>query len=65
MPFKAMGTWTDIPLYFCDKESYLSWLTLINVTFPYMKKTYFHLILSLHLLSFPKNSKTYLKSLYI
>ena len=45
----------------CDKESYLSWLTFINVAFPYMQQTYFHLIMSLHLhaLSFPKHSKTY------
>ena len=27
MPLKAMSTWTDVPWYFCDKESYLSWLT--------------------------------------
>ena len=26
-----------------------------------MQQTYFHLIMSLHLLSFPKHSKTYLK----
>ena len=59
---RAMSTWTDVPWYFCDKESYLSWSTFINVAFPYMQQTYFHLIMSLHLLSFPKNSKTYLKS---
>ena len=35
MPLRAMRTWTDVPRYFCDKESYLSWLTLINVAFPY------------------------------
>ena len=64
MPLKAMSTWTDIPWYFCDKESYLSWLTFINVAFPYMQQTNFHLIMSLHLLSFPKHSKTYLKSKY-
>ena len=62
MPLKAMSTWTDVPGYFCDKESYLSWLTFINVAFPYMQHTYFYLIMSLLLLSFPKHSKTYLKS---
>ena len=36
MPLRAMSTWTDVPLHFCDKESYLSWLTFINVAFPYM-----------------------------
>ena len=55
-------TLTDVPWYICDKESYHSWLTFINVAFPYMQPTYFHLIMSLHLLSFPKHSKTYLKS---
>ena len=44
MPLKAMSTWTDVPSYFCDKESHLSWLTFINVAFPYMLQTYFHLI---------------------
>ena len=39
-----------------DKESNLSSLTFQNVAFPYMQQTYFHLIMSLHLLSFPKNS---------
>ena len=24
MPLRAMSTWTDVPWYFCDKESYLS-----------------------------------------
>ena len=62
MPIRAMSTWTGVPRYFCDKESYLSWLTFINVAFPYMQPTYFHLIMSLHLLSFPKHSKTYLNS---
>ena len=61
MPLKAKSTWTIVPCYFCDKESYLSWLTFINVTFPYMQQAFFHLIMSLHLLSFPKHSKTYLK----
>ena len=60
MPLRAMSTWTDVPSYFCDKESYLSCLTFINVAFPYMQPTYFHLIMSLHLLSFPMHSKTYL-----
>ena len=41
MPLRAMSTWTDVPWYFCDKESYLSWLTFINVAFPYMQPTYF------------------------
>ena len=62
MPLKARSTWADVPGYFCEKESYLSWLTSINVVFPYIQLTYFHLIMSLHLLSFPKHSKTYLKS---
>ena len=48
MPFRAMSTWTDVPCYFCDKESYLSWLTFINVAFLYMQPTYFHLIMFLH-----------------
>ena len=26
MPLRAMSTWTDVACYFCDKESYLSWL---------------------------------------
>ena len=30
MPLRAMSTWTDVPWYFCDKESYLSWLTFIK-----------------------------------
>ena len=64
MSLKAMSTWTDVPWYFYDKESYLSWLTFINVAFRYMQQTYFHLIISLHLLSFPKHSETYLKSYY-
>ena len=59
MPLKAKSKWTDVPWYFCDKESYLSWLTFI--AFPYMQQTFFHLIMSLHFLSFPKHSKTYLK----
>ena len=45
---RAISIWTDVPWYFCDKESYLSWLTFINVAYPYMQPTYF-----LHLLSFP------------
>ena len=57
MPLKAMNTWTDEPSYIFDKESYLSWLTFINVAFRYMLQTYFHLRMSLHLLSFPKHSK--------
>ena len=36
MPLRAMSTWADVPGYFCDKESYLSRLTFINVAFPYM-----------------------------
>ena len=62
MPLKAMSTWTDVPEYFCDKESYLSWLTFINVAFAYMQQTHLHLIMSLQVFSFPKHSKTYLKS---
>ena len=62
MPLKAMSTWTDVPRHICDKESYLSWITFINEAFPDMQQTYFHLIMYLHLLSFPKHSKTYLKS---
>ena len=41
MPFKAMSTWTDVPLYFCEKESYLSRLTFINVAFLYMQHNLF------------------------
>ena len=44
MPLKAKSTWTDVPWYICDKESYLSLLTFINVAFPYMQQTFFHLI---------------------
>ena len=64
MPLKVMSTWTDVPGYFCEKESCLSRLPLINVAFPYMQQTYmyFHLIMSLHLLSFPKHSQTYMRS---
>ena len=47
-----------------DISSYLSWLTFINVAFPYMQQTYFHLIMSLHLLSFPKHSKIVKKYLF-
>ena len=36
MSLRAMRTWTDVPWYNCDKESYLSWLTFINVAFPYI-----------------------------
>ena len=53
MSLKAMSTWTDVPRYFCEKESYLSSLTFINVAFPFMQQTYFHPIMSLHLSSFP------------
>ena len=60
MPLKAMSTWMYLDISE-KKESYLNWLTLINVAFPYMQQTYFHLIMSLHLLSFPKHSNTYLK----
>ena len=45
MQLKAKSTWTDVPWYFCDKESYLSWLTFINVAFPYMQQTFFHHIM--------------------
>ena len=55
MPLKAMSTWTDVPRYFCDKEPYLSWLTFINVAFPDMQQKKIHLIMALHLLSFPKH----------
>ena len=41
MPLKAKSAWTDVPWYFCDKESHLSWLTFINVAFPYMQQTFF------------------------
>ena len=41
MPLRAMSTWTDVPWYFCDKESYLSCLTFINVAFSYMQPIYF------------------------
>ena len=47
MPLKAKSTLTDVPWYYCDKESYLSWLTFINVAFPYMQQTFFHLIMPL------------------
>ena len=57
MPLKAMSTWTDVPRYFCDKESYLSWLTFINVAFPYIQQTYFHLINVSALIIFPKAFK--------
>ena len=41
MPRKAMNTWANVACYFCEKESYLSWLTLIKVAFPYMQQTHF------------------------
>ena len=53
MPLKAMSTCTDVPSYFCDEESYLSWLTFTTVAFPFKLHTYIHLIMFLHLLSFP------------
>ena len=56
MPLKSMSTWNDVPWYFREKESYLSWLTFINVDLPYMQQTYFHLIMYLHLLYFPMHS---------
>ena len=49
-------------LIFLWKESYFSRLTFITVAFSYMQQTYFHLIMSLHLLSFPKHSETNMKS---
>ena len=57
MPSKAMGTWTDVPGYFCEKESYRSGLTFIKVAFPYMQQTYFYLIKSLLIKAFPKHSQ--------
>ena len=39
MSFRAMSTWTGVPRYFCEKESYHSWLTFINEAFPYMYAT--------------------------
>ena len=63
MPLKAMSTWTDVLNDISVIRNHIfSWLTFINVAFPYMQQTYFHLTMSLHLLSFPKHSKTYLKS---
>ena len=56
LPLKVMSTWTNVPWYICDKESYLSWLTYINVAFPYMQQTYFHLIIS-ELIIFPQAFK--------
>ena len=61
MHLKAMSNWTDVPCYFCEKASCLSRLTFINLACSYMQQTYFHLIMSLHLLSFPKHSQTYMK----
>ena len=42
MPLKAKSTWTDVPWHFCDKESYLSWLTFINVAFHFVWKGYIY-----------------------
>ena len=64
MPSKAMSTWTDYLDISVIKNHILAVLTSINKAFSYMQQTYFHLIMSLHLLSFPKHSKTDLKSLY-
>ena len=30
---KSMSNWSDVPRYFCGKESYLSWFNLIKFTF--------------------------------
>ena len=65
MPLKAKCTWTDVPWYFCDRESYLSWLTFIYVAFTYMQQTFFHLIMSPHLLSFPIHSKNLFEALVL
>ena len=70
MPLKAMSTWTDVPSYFCEKESYLSRLIFTKVAFLYMQQTCFHLIMYLHLLSllilsFPTHSQTYMKTKYV
>ena len=45
MPLKAKSTWTDVPWYFCDKESYLSWLTFI--IFPQAFKNLFEALVLL------------------
>ena len=64
MPLKAMSTWTDVLRYFCEKESYLSWLTFINVAFPYMQQTYFCLIMSLPII-FPQAFKNLFEVLVV
>ena len=61
MPLKAKSTWTDVPWYFCDKESYLSWLTFINVAFPYMQQTFFNNVSAL--IIFPQASKNLFEAL--
>ena len=64
MPLRAMSTWTDVPLYFCDKESYLSWLTFINVAFPYMQTHKFSSYNVSALIIFPQAFKNLLMSYY-
>ena len=58
MPLKAKSTWTDVPWCFCDKESYIY---IYKCSLSIHATSIFYLIMSLHLLSFPKHSKTYLK----
>ena len=63
MPSKALSTWPDAPLCFCEKESYLSWFTLEKVGFRYIRQTHFHLIMSLKIFHFPPSiQKTFMKS---
>ena len=61
MPLRAMSTWTDVPWYFCDKESYLSWLAFINVAFPYMQTHIFSSNNVSALIIFPQALKNLLK----
>ena len=63
MPLKAKSTWTDVPWYFCDKESYLSWLTFINVASPYMQQTFFSSNSVSALIIFPQAFKNLFEAL--
>ena len=65
MPLKAKSTWTDVPWYFCDIETYLSWLTFINVAFPYMQQTFFSSYNVSALIIFPQAFKNLFEALVL
>ena len=65
MPLKAKSTWTDVPWYFCDKESYLSLITFINVAFTYMQQTFFSSNNNSALIIFPQTFKNLFEALVL